>query len=288
MRNVLFALVMCTLFANGSAWAATGTAALQWDANTEGDLSGYRLYRGLFPCPTSGSLSGPARADVGNATSTTDTMTLGPAPTQVCYGVTAYDLAGNESVMSALVDHTFPAGPPVPVGLPVDLQGTVLPEEATLPVTLVKPANVSTATVRLSVFDMDNPDEGELYINGNGPIALFGAQHLPNNDSTVEIFTVQVDPNWLLDGANQFRFTHTATVGYRIDDVSVDFVIADPPPAAPKGLRVVGTTVAADGTVTEIKIEVARLDCPGGVGTSTVGTNVGTFKRTVQCKPVIR
>ena len=57
----VFGVVVC-LIPNGAQSATNNTATVQWDANQESDLAGYRVYQGT----TSGSY-GPA-VDVGNIT----------------------------------------------------------------------------------------------------------------------------------------------------------------------------------------------------------------------------
>lgn len=69
--------------------ASAGTVALAWDAVTDTDLAGYRVYYGSAPGNYTQSV------DVGNVTSTTIS---GLADCQTWYfGVKAYDTAGNES-----------------------------------------------------------------------------------------------------------------------------------------------------------------------------------------------
>lgn len=113
----LFKALVCLvslLSAASGAWAQTApTVALTWNANTESDLAGYKLYRGLFACPTTGGLPTPAYKDLGKVTTYTDTLPTGT--TAVCYSLTAYDLSGNESGQSVKVGKSFaPTPPPTP------------------------------------------------------------------------------------------------------------------------------------------------------------------------------
>ena len=72
----------------------TNSAALSWDANSESDLAGYKIYYGV----QSGNLM--TVVDVGlTATPTTPQyiVTVPVAGTTYYFAVTAYDLNGNES-----------------------------------------------------------------------------------------------------------------------------------------------------------------------------------------------
>lgn len=70
----------------------TGTVTVMWNANSEADLKGYRVYVGT----SSGARS--QVFDVGNVTSTRLTLPLGST---YFFVVTAYDNSGNESSPSA-------------------------------------------------------------------------------------------------------------------------------------------------------------------------------------------
>ena len=87
-----------------------------WDANTETDLEGYKLYLG----PTTGSYGTPV--DVGNVTTFT-CLAAGVENSEGQYfvAVTAYDLAGNESGFSNEVPFAFDANAPsAPIGAGVE------------------------------------------------------------------------------------------------------------------------------------------------------------------------
>ena len=70
---------------------ATSSVALTWNANTESDLAGYKIYRAT----TSGGYGAPIATLQGNAT----TFTASGLQTGTTYFfvITAYDSAGNES-----------------------------------------------------------------------------------------------------------------------------------------------------------------------------------------------
>jgi hypothetical protein len=95
---------------SGTAWGAT----LTWNANSEPDLAGYRIYQcSQLPC-TRASGNASSLATVGTVTG----FNIGtPAVTQH-YFITAYDFANNESTESGLTTFT-PAGSPPPVVPPV-------------------------------------------------------------------------------------------------------------------------------------------------------------------------
>jgi hypothetical protein len=102
-------------------WNSPGSAAtLVWNANTESDLAGYRVYQCTQqPCRRS---SGTATllATLGNVTS----FNVGSPARVQYYVITAYDFANNESRESNIATYT-PAGqvpepmapPPAPANL---------------------------------------------------------------------------------------------------------------------------------------------------------------------------
>jgi hypothetical protein len=79
---------------------ATSSAALTWNANTDSDLAGYKVYRAT----ASGAYGAPI-ATLGNVTGYTATgLTVG---TTYFFVITAYDQAGNESVFSNEVSKSI-------------------------------------------------------------------------------------------------------------------------------------------------------------------------------------
>lgn len=94
----------------GAVWGAT----LNWNANTEPDLAGYRIYRcSQQPC---GRAYGTASllSTVGQVTS----FNIGTPSTVQYYVVTAYDFANNESTESNVVTYMPPVSPPAQLPAP--------------------------------------------------------------------------------------------------------------------------------------------------------------------------
>lgn len=119
MKYVLIVL-MCLMFQVNTTLA---DITLTWAPNTESDLAGYKVYRGVGSCVT--AMSGAT---------TTLLTTLGKTTTYVdsaipntalgtFYELTAYDLTGNESGKSSRVckDAIVVVLPPPPSGLNVVL-----------------------------------------------------------------------------------------------------------------------------------------------------------------------
>ncbi|MBS0170717.1 MAG: hypothetical protein JSR62_10225 [Nitrospira sp.] len=76
----------------------TGTVTVTWNANTEADLKGYRVYVGTASGVRSQSF------DVGNVTTTRLTLPLGST---YWFSVTAYDNSGNESSPSGEISRSL-------------------------------------------------------------------------------------------------------------------------------------------------------------------------------------
>ena len=106
VRTIAGVLVLCS----STAWGAT----LTWNANSEPDLVGYRVYQcSQQPC-TRTSSNASLLVTLGTVTS----FNIGtPAVTQY-YIITAYDFANNESSESNLATFTPAGSSPPPIAPP--------------------------------------------------------------------------------------------------------------------------------------------------------------------------
>ncbi|NOY17522.1 MAG: choice-of-anchor D domain-containing protein [Gammaproteobacteria bacterium] len=121
-----------------------------------------------------------------------------------------------------------PVPPVQPIALPFDLQNAV-PEEASLTVNVTKPGEAETATISIGVYDADHSNEGELIINGNPPVSLFGAQGVSTNNVTSTNISINTPASYWNTGDNTLLFRHTSSGGFVIEDVAVSFQTASAP-----------------------------------------------------------
>jgi fibronectin type 3 domain-containing protein len=80
---------------------ATSSATLTWNANSESDLAGYKVYRAT----SSGAYGAPLATLQGNVTSYVSTGLQ--SGTTYFFVITAYDNAGNESAFSTEVSKSI-------------------------------------------------------------------------------------------------------------------------------------------------------------------------------------
>ncbi len=99
LNFIVFALILLA----GSASALAADVTLAWDANTETDLAGYKIYYGTAP--------GVYGAPITIGVQTTYTIT-GLAPGTYYFAVTAYNTSGLESGFSNEVSTTISGTPP--------------------------------------------------------------------------------------------------------------------------------------------------------------------------------
>lgn len=101
---IFLTLSLSFFFAN---YALAGTATVSWNANTESDLAGYKIYYGTSPrtssCPPGDYASS---VNIGNVTSYTfPNLTNGAT---YYFSITAFDTSNNESCFSSEVNKIIP------------------------------------------------------------------------------------------------------------------------------------------------------------------------------------
>ena len=144
LQKMLVNSVLAAILSLGIASAGVAsTVNLQWDANTETDLAGYKVYYG----PESSPLESAVPVDVSNQT----VATINGLDSNIAYkfAVSAYNTSGTESSFSNIVTIAEQSAPTVTITSPADS------------------ANVS-GVVSLNVSASDNVgvDKVEFYVNG--------------------------------------------------------------------------------------------------------------------------
>ncbi len=146
-----------------------GAVTVSWDANTENDLAGYRIYYGER------SRNYDLQITVGEVTShRIDGLTPGK---RYFFAVTAYDLSGNESGFSSEVSVDIPQDPddPSPPPPPSDDGPTTLgarvynfpnPFRVGQETTSIRYELSSPGDITIEILDMNNSLVNKLVANG--------------------------------------------------------------------------------------------------------------------------
>lgn len=143
------------------------TATLTWNANTESDLAGYRIYQCSQPSCGRTSATAALLATLGNVTS----FNIGTPAVVQYYVITAYDFANNESSESNIVVYTPANSPPAPVP-PVTPPPVPPPPPVTPP---APPPPPPAATVSLAVLGAPNlgqPWSVQATVSASGTVSV--------------------------------------------------------------------------------------------------------------------
>jgi hypothetical protein len=122
VKKILLAIMLCLIPIS----AYAGDGILTWTANTEADLAGYKIYFAPQSCTAQGPLAplvvAGSPVQVGKVT-TYKHVGLPVMDGTLCWEITAFDIAGNESGRSNRVSIVVNSIPPVPpVGLNAVIQ----------------------------------------------------------------------------------------------------------------------------------------------------------------------
>lgn len=252
---LLLALVLLTVIGLACVvWAADVT--LSWQANTEPDLAGYKLYQST----TSGQYAAPV-ATLGNVTTHTVTVPTPPADSTYYFTLSAYDLAGNESGKSNEVSRLV-AGVPVAPTLPPP---TNFRYEAGAMKWDAMPQ--ATGGYYLRVHEIGtpySPCDATLYCNN-------GVNSLTATSKTLTFKPGTQYDAWIHSVAADGTVGTSTGIAFTTAVAPVDL-----PPANPKGLQITSATAE------KIVLLASAADCRS-LTTSTSGSTATTLKRTITC-----
>ena len=162
---------------------------------------------------------------------------------------------------------------------PIDLRGSI-PEEASITLNTSKPANAGDAIITLATYDADFSGEGELIINGNTPVSLFGSGGIAGNDENAADISFRTPASYWRNGNNTLVFRHVNTHGFVIDAATVAFDSAAGGGASSSAPRTGSASLSwtppvarADGSALAMS-EIARY-------TVRYGTSAGNYPNSV-------
>jgi hypothetical protein len=208
-------------------WASAASGAtLTWDANSEPDLAGYRVYQcSQLPC-TQASSHESLLVTLGAVTS----YNIGAPTVTQYYFITAYDSANNESTESNLATFTPPVTPP-PVSPPAI---------GANPISFYFTAVEGSANPATQILNISNTGGGTLNwdVSDNTAWLTLSSTFGTGNGAV----TLSVATGTLMVGSYSGTVTINAT-GASSVTVPVVFDITTPgstkktPPSTPRGLR---------------------------------------------------
>jgi endoglucanase len=125
---MIFRLLLILVLMGFVEYANAASATLTWNANTESDLAGYKVYRGNGSCsvgPLAPLTVNGIQVTVASPATTYVDNTVPVFDGDLCYEITAFDTSGNESARSNRATKTVNLVPPTaPTGLSI---GAIVP-----------------------------------------------------------------------------------------------------------------------------------------------------------------
>lgn len=221
------------VMSNGVASGAT----LTWNANTELDLAGYRVYQcSQLPCGRANGTATPL-ATLGNVTS----FNIGTPAIVQYYVVTAYDSANNESSESNVTTYV-PAGAPPPPPPPGPTPPTTPPPAiGASPLALAFSAQQRRGNPAGQNLNISNAGGGTLIWTASENSSWLALTPAAGTDSGA--VTISVTTGTRAAGTYTGTITVSAT-GASPMTIPVTFTISAPsgspppaPPPTPSGLR---------------------------------------------------
>ncbi len=130
---------------------------------------------------------------------------------------------GGAETCNETTNDCEPSAGYVVTGLPMNLQGPP-PESSTAFLTLNSiPPGATAVQLTMTAFDADN-NEGRLFINGFGPIQLFGSAWIEENDgASATLAPISTPIAWYHTGSNTLAFWHDSTGGFIIQNLTLTF-----------------------------------------------------------------
>jgi fibronectin type 3 domain-containing protein len=113
LLSIIFCLIAAAIIVSFINFADAAEVKLAWDANSESDLAGYKVYQSAYEDMTIPTVSNVPLSTLPNQAAPTFTVTENTDGTYY-FQVTAYDTANNESGFSNKVSKVVNANPPAP------------------------------------------------------------------------------------------------------------------------------------------------------------------------------
>lgn len=193
MFSRIFAVALCALFLQCAivltAFAATQSVTVSWDANSEPNIVGYRLFYGTTSRVYTNQVDVPGPMAVASALSEGETY---------YFAAVAYDNDGLQSELSAEISYNVSGGPPSPSPTP---SATPTPESSGL-VNVSTRARVATSgeDVLIGGFIIAGDTPRTVVLRGLGPsLTGWGVEHAATDpvltlfDSTGAVLTSNDD-----------------------------------------------------------------------------------------------